>query len=314
MRRLLPFSLGLAGLAAVTILATPGPAHAVAAPPCAPATITPRAAAVPANFPGFAYTASQGTAADVHLKAGGEAQAVVVTPGEGGLLKVTTVKPLAAGTSYSLDWEKVCTYGITPPPEPFSFTVTPEAPLPTTLGAAPAAPSVSTRDLGSTAFTITTSVTLAPEMKPWLAAYQLLVLLDGRLVATKATPGDGDTVALVADGWCDQAFASRSDHKVSVRGRLTFAPTVETPPVDLTFACPAPKVAVLPSDPATPPPGVTPRPASTVGVTPGTAGTTGGCATAPGARDTSFAALGLGALALVSALARRRASAATRRT
>jgi MYXO-CTERM domain-containing protein len=297
----------LAGLSACSALVVATSAHAAPAPACTPATMSPRAATIPVNLPGFAYTALSATANDVHLfdAASSSQLPVVVGPVVDGLMKVVPSNPLIAGKSYRLEFSPMCSYGPVPPATPISFTAVAEAPLPTKLAAPLAAPTVVLRDYGTTSFTITTSTTLEPEIKPWLSIYQLVLLLDGKLVATKATVNN-DAVQVVADGWCDAAFASTSKHTIQLRGRLPFAPTVDTLGTEVTFDCPAPVIGTPPNTPPTaPPPGTTPP--GTPGAPVVTNGThAGGCSvSANGASSSSLPLLGV-AIGLLAAITRRR--------
>ena len=229
-------------------------AWAAVAPPCTPATITPTATVVPANLPGFGYTALTATANDVHLFATGATRtevALTVGPAEGGLLKV---KPsaLVPGMSYELDYASFCSYGAYPPAGPLMFSVVAESPIPTKVGELQGVPTVVLKDYGTTQYTITASYSLDAEMKPWTGVYQMLVLLDGKPVDTKPT-ATADGVQVVGIGWCDQANAALKTHTIGLRARLPFTPNVDSAVVTADFSCPAPAFTTPPGGGAVPP-------------------------------------------------------------
>src|SRR4051812_38431420 len=91
--------LAVAGLLACSALVLVTPAGAAPAPTCTPATMTPRAATIPANLPAFAYTALSATSKDVRLVATDSAADLPLTVGpvSDGLLKVAPTNPLIAG-------------------------------------------------------------------------------------------------------------------------------------------------------------------------------------------------------------------------
>lgn len=301
----------VAGLSVCSALVVATSADAAPAPACTVATMTPRAASIPANLPGFAYTALDATTKDVHLFAVDSSAELPLTVGPvtEGLLKVVPTSPLVAGKSYRLEFSPFCSYGPVPPLAPIAFTAAAEAPLPTKIGAPLAAPTVILRDRGTTAFSIATSTSLDPELRPWLSVYQLVVLLDGKPVSTKATSTANDGVALVAEGWCDAALASTNKHTIQLRGRLPFAPTLDTLATDVVFDCPAPAIGTPPNNPPTAPPATTPSTPSTSGnVGNGNASTANGCSVGQaGHTSTSLPLLGI-AIGLM-AFARRRAVA-----
>ena len=299
----------LSGPPALAIFAVAATAGAAPAPVCTPATMSPHAAVIPANLPGFAYTALAATANDVQLYQGSSSTPLGVTVGPvvDGLMKVLPQAPLVVGSTYRLEFSPFCQYGATKPQGPVTFTVAPEAPLPTKLAGPLATPNVSVHDYGTSAFTITTSATLDPEMKPWQALYQLIVVLDGKLVDTRSIIGSDDLVKVSADGWCDTALAATKNHTVQLRGRLPFAPTLDTLGAPVTFDCPAPAFGTpTGSPPVAPLPGT-----SSSGGTSGTpaasnpSSSAGGCTLAPSAK--AGALLPLLGLALGAAfIARRR--------
>ncbi len=305
----------LSGLPALATLAFAARAGAAPLPACTPATMSPHAAVIPANLPGFAYTALAATASDVQLYQGtsGTALAVTVGPAVDGLLKVLPQAPLVVGSSYRLEFSAFCEYGPTKPQGPVTFTVAPEAPLPTKLAGPLTTPNVSVHDYGTSAFTITTSATLDPEMKPWQAVYQLAVVIDGKLVDTRSIIGSGDIVKVSADGWCDAALAATKNHTVQLRGRLPFAPTLDTLGAPVTFDCPAPAFGTpTGSPPVAPPPGTSSSSSGGASGAPGASNPSsaaGGCAIAPSAtRDALLPLLGL-ALGAAFVARRRRARA-----
>lgn len=311
LRRLLA---GLCLLPACSVFAFSSSAWAMARPACAHATVSPRAAAIPANLPGFGYTALKATAQDVHLFAGSGTKTEVplaIGPVEGGLLKVAPSAPLTPGVAYELQFDSFCTYGPTPPPAPLTFTATAASPLPAKLGEIRSAPTFVAKDYGTTQYTITASYTLDDEMKPWASVYQLNVVFDGKSIETKPTLAlAADGVEVVAKGWCDQATAATKKHSVQLRGKLPFAPDVETASFELEVDCPAPKIGTPPDNPA-----VAPEPGAGGGTGTGTGTGTGagnanagsgGCSvtsSSPAALPALAALLGLAAL-----LRRRKAS------
>jgi hypothetical protein len=236
---------GLSVLAVLARLAPEREAAAAAQPPCTPALMTPRATSIPANLPAFAYAAESATPDDVHLYTGSPQTEIPLTVGatpEDGYLAVKPTTPLVAGAAYRLEFNPLCSYGSVKPGEPIAFTAAPEAPLPAKLGDATAAPSVTLKDYGTTAMTISAAYTLADEMTPWSGVYQFVAVVDGSVLATKATV-TGATVSIQATGWCDEISASKTTHTIALRGRLPFAPTVETAAADVAFVCPAPNIA-----------------------------------------------------------------------
>lgn len=314
-------------LACALVWLVPRSASAAAQPRCVPAQILPSASVVPVNLPGFGYTALKGTVSDVHLWAttGGSRTEIPLTLEHvDGLLKLSPTTPLVAGSTYELEYAPYC-YGTVTNPGPYKFTATASAPLPTKLGAVSGTPTVVTKDFGTTQFTIDARYALDPAMKPWASVYQLLVLLDGRLVGTKATLA-GDAVDIRAVGWCDAANAASRTHALTLRARLPFAPTLDTDATALTFDCPAP---VLHAPVGAAPPGTggaggtttnpTPVNPSGGGTTIGDAGTgsTGGssrdssCAASPVRPSTPPGAIVAAVLAVMAAgLRRRRAGVA----
>lgn len=295
-----------AAMAAAT-LAVSSNAWSVAAPPCIPAAVMPRAKAVPANLPAFGYTATKATASDIHLFSlsnGRTEVPLTVGPAADGWLKVVPTSALVVGGSYELAFQSFCGYGPIPEKGPLTFTVKAASPIPTKLGDPQGSPQVTTKSYGTTQVAITATYTLADEMKPWADVYELGVDLDGRTIETHTTL-TADTVQVSALGWCDETNAKTSTHTIQLRARLPFTPDVDATPAQATFDCPAPSF----STPGTPNPT---KPSGTAtsggGTTPGTytPGKSGGCSV--GATNASgnalFAALGLGLVALV----RRRTS------
>lgn len=307
-RRLLTAAL-LAGSALLVVTSV----EAAPAPACTPATMTPRAASIPVNLPGFAYTALGAKTTDVHLFEGISTSELPLTVGPvaEGLMKIVPTSPLVAGKSYRLEFNPFCSYGPVPPQAPLTFTATAEVPLPTRIGAPLAAPTVTLRDLGTTLFTLATSTSLDPELSPWLSVYQLVVVLDGKPVATKVTLTANDGVALLADGWCDAALASTNKHTIKLRGRLPFAPTLDTLATDVAFDCPAPAIGTPANNPPAAPPGTTPS-TSGNGVGNGNRSTASGCSVGPSGHASSSLPL-LGVAIGLMAFARRRAVASRTR-
>lgn len=302
----------LAGLSACSALTIASVVWAAPRAPCVHARVTPAAASIPANLPAFGYTALNAQPSDVHLVAtSGTKIEIPLTlgPVEGSFLRVAPTTPLIAGTTYELTFASFCGYGTTPPPGPLVFTATAEAPLPTKVGQIVSAPKFTVKDFGTTQYTIAASYTLDPEMKPWASVYQLNVVFDGRAVETKVVPA-GDGIEVAATGWCDQATAATKKHTVQLRGKLAFAPTIETASSELEFDCPAPNIGTPTSNPVPPEPGG----GSSSGTGNGTGagngagngnGSSGGCSVT-GASTSSLPALA--ALFGLAALLRRRKS------
>jgi len=303
---------------------------AAPAMPCAPASVTPHAASIPANLPAFGYTAVNATTSDIHLlvKSGAPGE-IALTLGRtvDGYLEVKPSTPLTPGTAYELQFQAFCSYGAYPA-EPLAFVAAPEAPLPTKLGDVATAPTVSLKDYGTTQVSIAATYTLADEMKPWAAVYELGIAFDGKVIETHPTISGG-TVQIAATGWCDAASAALTKHTIQLQAHLPFAPPVAVPASTLDFTCPPPSINTPPSDPATPPTGN----ASSSGSS-GSSGTSGssgiddpnqprrttvnGCTTTTAmssGASSSIASIGL--LFGLALLVRRRisgASAASRRT
>ena len=304
----------LGGLAAGSLAMVAARAQAAPAPVCTPAAMSPVASTVPANLPGFAYTALAATPADVHLfiTSGGARTEVPVTlgPVADAILPVKPTAALLAGTSYELEFKSFCDYGPYPAQAPIAFTVTDAAPLPTKLGDASAAPTVSLKDFGTTQYTVTGAYTLDADMKPWLGAYQLVVVVDGVVTETKATvAATQDRVQVTATGWCDAATAARKHHEIVLRGRLPFTPAVDSTATNVDFDCPAPNITTPPNVAPTPPDPTAPTGGTT---TPGMNVRSGGCSAVligenAGVSSTFF---GLALAAGVAFRVRRRLTAA----
>lgn len=301
--------LALACLTACSALVVAGAAAAAPATPCTPATMTPQAASFPANLPAFGFSATKATSADVHLfSVGGARTELALTVGptvEDGYVKVVPAAPLVAGTSYELQYQSFCSYGPYPS-KPLTFTVTAEAPLPSALGVLTSGPNVTLTDFGTTQVAIAATYTIAPEMRPWFGVYQIAIVFDGKVVETHANvTAAGDAVQIAATGWCDAASSATKSHTIQLRGRLPFAPTVETTSAPLDFECPAPRFGTPASSGAVPPSGSSSSSSGsgTSGNT-GTTTTTGGCSTSPVSTTSTVASLGL--LVGLVALARRR--------
>jgi MYXO-CTERM domain-containing protein len=293
-------------------------AAAAPAPPCVPASVVPRATSIPANLPGFGYDALTATSTDVHLldtTGGGVELPMTVGTVQDGLLKLTPASPLVAGKSYSLNFNAFCNYGPTPQGA-IAFTATAAAPFPTTIGTLASGFAVSTKDFGTTQFTITGSYNLAAEMMPWAGVYDMFIVLDGKRVATKATV-NGTRLDLTATGWCDAATAATKNHSINLRGKLPFVPVVDSAITPTTFDCPAPNVTAPagtnpnvptksgpPSNPGSPNPG-SPNPVGSGNVA-NTGGTSSCSVGSPGAAS-SFP-FALAAIGLAIVFRRRRAA------
>jgi hypothetical protein len=299
----------LAGLTACSGLALATTAAAAPATPCAPATMTPQAPSFPANLPAFGFTATTATASDVHLfSVSGARTELALTVGptvENGYLKVAPAVPLVAGTSYELQYQSFCSYGAYPS-KPLSFTATAEAPLPTALGELTSGPTVTLTDFGTTQVAVAATYSIAPEMRPWFAVYQIGIVFDGKIVETHPTvTAAGDAVQIAATGWCDAASSATTKHTIQLRGRLPFAPTVETTSAPLDFECPAPRFGTPASSGAVPPSGGTSSSGTSgSGTGTSTTSTTGGCSTSPVSTVSSIASTGI--LLGLAAFARRR--------
>jgi hypothetical protein len=303
-------------------------ASAAPAMPCAPASVTPHAASIPANLPAFGYTAVNATANDIHLvtKSGTPGE-IALTLGRtvDGYLEVKPSTPLTPGTAYELQFQAFCSYGAYPA-EPLAFVAAPEAPLPTKLGDVASAPTVSLKDYGTTQVSIAATYTLADEMKPWASVYELGIAFDGKVIETHPTV-NGGVVQIAATGWCDAASAALSKHTIQLQAHLPFAPPVAVAASTLDFTCPPPSINTPPNDPATPPTG---NASSSSGAS-GTSGSSGiddphqprrttvnGCTTSTAMASGAPASLAsVGLLLGLALLVRRRisgASAASRRT
>jgi hypothetical protein len=300
--------LSFAGLLGSAALAVTSAASAALPAPCVPATMTPRAATVPANLPGFGYSALKAAATDVHLYAMPAKTEVPVTVGpvQDGWLKVVPSAALTVGGSYQLEFASFCDYGPIPKAPPVSFTVAAQAPLPTKLGTMQGSATVATKDFGTTQFTYAADYALDDEMKPWAEAYELGLEVDGKVIETRPKLAAANaSVTINAVGWCDGPIAATKSHKVRLRARLPFAPIVESAISDVTFDCPA--VAIKTPPPANP----TRPPGGGGGQPPGTSTTpvnSGGCALAAGASAPAPLSAAL-AMGLVTLLRRRKNTA-----
>jgi|GEM_PF-2427013 len=308
-RRIQRRILGL--LAAGSVVATAGQAAAMAPPPCAPAVVAPRAQHVPANLPGFGYTALSAEAKDVHLYnvTGGKTEVpLTLGPASDGYLKLVPSTPLVPGSSYELEYAPFC-WRSAYTSEPLKFVVTPEAPIPTKLGTIEEAPTFALKEYGTTQVTFTEAFLIDAEMKPWLAVYSLALHFDGKPITTKIVPAaGGDALSVSGTAWCDEASAATTTHTLALRAKLPFAPTLESPVATLQFQCTAPKITGAPAHPI-PTPTANPRP-SGGGSEPTTVTTTqGGCSASP-ASTSSLAGLGVGLFVALIGLARRRSSGA----
>jgi MYXO-CTERM domain-containing protein len=299
--------LTIAAAMALATLGVSSNAWSVAAPPCVPAAVMPRAKAVPANLPAFGYTALQATASDIHLFSLGNGRTEVpltVGPNENGWRKVVPASALVVGGSYELDFQSFCSYGPIPEKGPLTFTVKAASPIPTKLGDLQGAPQVTVKNFGTEQIAITATYALADEMKPWADVYELGLDFDGRTIETHTTL-TADTVQVRALGWCDESNAKTNTHTIQLRARLPFTPVVDAAPAQATFACPAPSFSTPGAPNPTKPSGAG---TSGGGATPGTyiPGKSGGCSVGAASAPSSalFAALGLGLVAVV----RRRTS------
>ena len=306
-----------AGVLAISAHATS--AFAMAPPPCMPAAMAPNVSniVIPANIPGFGYTAVKAAEKDVHLFSTTGTQVelgVNVGPVEGQYIKVAPKTALVPGTAYRLEYDPFCSFGATPA-KPITFTAGAEAPLPTKLADLVCAPTVTTKDFGTTQYSIVATFTLAAEMQPWLDVYQVALSVDGKLVPTTRAAGAADSFTATATGWCDATNAATKTHAVQLEARLPFAPSVETAVTQITFDCPGPKITTSP--PYTGPTGGPAGGGSSSGSnptnptssggssTPGTSNS-GGCAIADVPGAASPLPLGAVALGIAAAVSRRR--------
>lgn len=316
----------VAALTACSGLVVSTSALAAPAMPCAPATVTPQAHSIPANLPAFGYTAVNATSNDIHLRStsGTAPGEVALTLGRtvDGYLEVKPSMPLVPGTAYELQFQSFCSYGAYPS-TPLTFVADPEAPLPTKLGDLTSGPTVSLKDYGTTQVTINATYTLADEMKPWAAVYELGMSLDGKVIETHRTAVSGGGIQINAVGWCDAASAALTKHTIQLQAHLPFAPPVATLPATMDFVCPPPSITTPPNNGVTPPTGnASSSSSSGSGIDnpeQPRRTTVNGCSTAvasPGTSSgTSFASIGL--VFGLAMLVRRRlsgASAASRRT
>ena len=287
---------GLVASAAILVGST---ANAAVAPACTPATMTPNATTLPVNFPGFGYDALMATANDVHLfdtTRGKTNVPFTLGPVVDGLLKVVPSSPLTAGDTYELDFEAFCSFGATMPQGPIKFTAVAAAALPTKVGDLQGAPTFAVKDYGTSQYTISARYALADEMKPWSGIYALVVSFDGEEIETHATLA-GSTMQISALGWCDDTTARAMPHKLVLKAKLPFTPTLQTVATDLSFACPLPNIG-------TPPPGNATQPPPVPVATPAVPGKAGGCS-ASGQSAPPIGSIALGFT--LSAWLRRRA-------
>ncbi|MCA9583742.1 MAG: hypothetical protein KC657_00115 [Myxococcales bacterium] len=283
----------------------PSAASAAAPPPCMPAVVAPATSAIPVNLPGFAYTALKATTQDIHLYDAATRQELPVRlEPSAGVMKMTPQDPLVVGTRYRIESKPFCSYSAVPAQEPFEFVAAAAAPIPTTVGTLRGAPTVKVEDRGTAKLIVNASYELTDEMKPWATVYQLLVVVDGRPIATKTTFSSPLASAdLSATGWCDETNAGTATHTIQLRARLPFSPDIDSATTTATFDCPAPKIAKPPAPTiapgATPPPGAPAQPASSSG---------GGCSAAHTPTHAAFVpalALALAAGAFARRTARR---------
>jgi MYXO-CTERM domain-containing protein len=268
--------------------------------------MTPNAASVPANIPGFAFTATNATASDIHLVVAGTTTELPVKTGPivDNLLEVSPASQLVPGTKYKMTWSPFCTYGgyaIMP----LSFVAADPAPLPTKYGDAKSPPVFTLhpnlRPGDEGAFDLLSIQDYVPAMLPWRDLYKVTLVLDGQELATTQGVSIGapeNEINLYASSYCTDALAATTKHTVQVVAKLPFAPTLNGPVMPLDFACPAPN-HTTPTNPNLPP-GATPD-----GIAYDNTNRSSGCVVAAGSTSPSwFAAVGL-AIGAVLVLRRR---------
>jgi MYXO-CTERM domain-containing protein len=277
-------------------------AEAFAAPNISiPARMAPAATTIPHNFPGFGYDAPNAQSSNVHLvdtTKGAAELPLTFGPVTGPWNKVVPQAGFTVGDSYTLSFDSLC-YGMAlPEQKPLTFTIVADAPLPTMLGDVMGTPTVVVKNHGTSEVTFDATYTLAAEMKPWAAVYELVLTLNGRPLETHPTvSAGGDTVHIASRGWCDDAGAKNTKNVVSLRATMPFATTLETPPTELAFTCPAAHIV-------TPTPATLTPPTDTGSSAPTTGSSRGGCSVRPGSE--SGGALGAIGVALGLAIVLRK--------
>lgn len=290
--------IALGGLVASGVLLFGPEASAAVQSACTPATMTPNAATIPVNFPGFGYDALMAMPSDVHLydtTNGTTEVPLTVGPVVDGLLKVVPSTPLTVGHMYELNFSPFCSYGATMPQGPIKFTAVASTALPTKLGDLQGTPTFTVKDYGTSQYTLGATYLLADEMKPWSEIYELVVSFDGEEIETHATVS-GSTVQIATLGWCDATTAHAMPHQLVLKAKLPFAPEVQTSATAMSFSCPAPNIG-------TPPPGNPVQPPLAPTPTASVPGKAGGCS-ASGQSAPSLASVGL--VLAISAWLRRR--------
>lgn len=297
-------------LAAALALGTARRAGAAPAPSCSAATMAPVASVIPANLPAFAYSATNATAADVHLYSvqnGTKTELpLTVGPVVDARLKVAPTNPLVPGTTYELDWNPFCDFSPYPA-GPLQFVASSSAPLPTSIGDLTSGPTFTSTP--AYAFHVAATYTLADAMKAWAGVYVFTVWGDGRIFGSPKVDAAAGTLAVDVDGYCSQLATGTQEHSLGVRANLPFAPQLETLAATATFDCPQDP------NPGAPPPSSTSPSGNTVVVTDQNQKKSG-CAVETTSATTPVSAIAWGALGLLGLIVtrvRRRSSAATRR-
>jgi len=217
--------------------------------------MAPNAPVIPANLPGFAYSATNATTNDVHLYAvqNGNKTEVPLSlgPVADRMLKVAPTNPLTPGTAYELDYQPFCDYSPYPS-GPLNFTASPAAPLPTSIGDVTSGPTFTSTP--GYAFHLEVSYALADAMKPWASVYVISAWADGGIAGSTAPKIDvqAGTITLVTDGICSLLAPNTLTHAVTLRASLPFAPQLETAGATATLDCP-----LRPGPPPGAPPGTT---------------------------------------------------------
>jgi hypothetical protein len=231
-------------------IAWSAPARAtVAVPECWP-RLEPRAYSVPANTPFRLRLLDPGTPQTLRLvredvELGEVDVPITMAPIEGSKLTYRVVPgTLTAGAVHRFEYKQTC--GSRVKEDTYRFLVSPEAPLPSTLGTISAAP-MRKPDVGD-AMHIDLPLTLAPGVKPWGELYTATSFVDG-----VPNGGGAVNVAEAAQKPLLTAVCSAYDDRVP-EGRHTVkivgtpvegldAPTIESNTVVVDVRCPKDGVA-----------------------------------------------------------------------
>ena len=270
-----------AGLALCSGLAVATSAEAAPAPTCVSATMTPAAAAFPANLPAFGYTATTATAKDVHSTPSDPTQTelpltvgpeVVDGYAEGRCRRHRSSRARRTSSSSAvLQLLRI-------PDEAALVHADRRGAAADEARRAHVGTDRRAHRLRTTQVAIKATYSVAAEMKPWAAVYQLGMVFDGQVVETHPT-FSGDAAQIDASAWCDDAASKTNKHTLQLRARLPFAPSVETTFGTIEFVCPAPRITTAPDNGAVKPVGTS----GSSGASAGSPSTTGGCSTSPAA-------------------------------